>query len=180
MTGSSTCLGPEQARELGITLVPLRIHLAGEEHRDLSEISPAEVYALLRAGARITTSSATPGDYLGAFTAEPGPILCLTEGSGFSAGDGSARIAAEMTRDRRIEVVDTGTAAGGLRLLALAASRWAAEGRSLEDVAAQVRPILERIEMEVRRTEHRLHDIARNSFQAMLDEARSHSSGRTN
>lgn len=37
-----------------------------------------------------------------------------------------------------------------------------------------------RIEMEVRRAEHRLHDIARNSFQAMLDEARSHSSGRTN
>jgi type II secretory pathway pseudopilin PulG len=37
-----------------------------------------------------------------------------------------------------------------------------------------------RIEMEVRRAEHRLHDIARNSFEAMLDEARSHSPGRTN
>lgn len=29
-----------------------------------------------------------------------------------------------------------------------------------------------RIEMEVRRAEHRLHEIARNSFQAMLNEAR--------
>jgi hypothetical protein len=35
-----------------------------------------------------------------------------------------------------------------------------------------------RIEMEVRRAEHRLHDIARNSFQTMLDEARSHGFGR--
>lgn len=31
-----------------------------------------------------------------------------------------------------------------------------------------------RIEMEVRRAERRLHDIARSSFQAMLDEARAH------
>jgi hypothetical protein len=31
-----------------------------------------------------------------------------------------------------------------------------------------------RIEMEVRRAERRLHDIAHHSFQAMLEEARSH------
>lgn len=31
-----------------------------------------------------------------------------------------------------------------------------------------------RIEMEVRRAERRLHDVARNSFEAMLDEARTH------
>ncbi len=35
-----------------------------------------------------------------------------------------------------------------------------------------------RIEMEVRKAEHRLHDIARGSFQTMLDEARSHGFGR--
>ena len=35
-----------------------------------------------------------------------------------------------------------------------------------------------RIELEVRRAEHRLHDIASNSFQAMLEEARSHGHGR--
>ncbi len=35
-----------------------------------------------------------------------------------------------------------------------------------------------RIEMEVRRAERRLHDVARNSFQAMLDEARAHRHGR--
>jgi len=37
-----------------------------------------------------------------------------------------------------------------------------------------------RIEMEVRRAERRLHDIASNTFQAMLDEARAHHSRRTN
>ena len=35
-----------------------------------------------------------------------------------------------------------------------------------------------RIEMEVRRAERRLHDVASNSFQAMLDEARAHARGR--
>jgi hypothetical protein len=33
---------------------------------------------------------------------------------------------------------------------------------------------LARIELEVRRAERRLHDVARDSFAAMLDEARSH------
>ena len=35
-----------------------------------------------------------------------------------------------------------------------------------------------RIEMEVRRAERRLHDVASNSFRAMLDEARAHGHGR--
>jgi type II secretory pathway pseudopilin PulG len=35
-----------------------------------------------------------------------------------------------------------------------------------------------RIEMEVRRAERRLHDVASNSFQAMLEEARTHGRGR--
>ena len=52
-----------------------------------------------------------------------------------------------MARARAIEVIDSGTAAGGLRLLALAAGRRAAEDRPLQDVAAHVRPILDRVEM---------------------------------
>ena len=36
-----------------------------------------------------------------------------------------------------------------------------------------------RIELEVRRAERRLHDIAHHSFQAMLEEARSHDRGRS-
>lgn len=35
-----------------------------------------------------------------------------------------------------------------------------------------------RIELEVRRAERRLHDVASSSFQAMLDEARTHAHGR--
>ena len=34
-----------------------------------------------------------------------------------------------------------------------------------------------RIEMEVRRAERRLHDVASNTFRAMLDEARDHDRG---
>jgi hypothetical protein len=34
-----------------------------------------------------------------------------------------------------------------------------------------------RIELEVRRAERRLHDVARDSFVAMLDEARAHEPG---
>lgn len=36
-----------------------------------------------------------------------------------------------------------------------------------------------RIEMEVRRAERRIHDVASQSFQAMLDEARAHDHSQT-
>jgi hypothetical protein len=61
-------------------------------------------------------------------------------------------------------------------LLALLAV-LALAGLLVEDDEAAERA---RIEMEVRRAEHRLHDLARNSFKAMLDEARSKGSGQGN
>jgi len=46
-------------------------------------------------------------------------------------------------------------------------------------VAAESEYEKAKLEMDVRRAERRLHDIASNSFQTMLDEARSHGEGRT-
>lgn len=147
VVATSTCLTPEQADAAGITLVPLRVTFDGRDHRDMIDITPAEVYRLLRDGVVPTTASPTPGDYLAAFEARPGPVLCLTIGSTISAMEGAARLAAEDLPDRAIEVVETGTAAGGLRIVALAAARMAAAGMELRQLAARVREICDRVEM---------------------------------
>jgi DegV family protein with EDD domain len=147
VVATSTCLTLEQASELGITLVPLRIGVDGHDYRDMIDISPAELYRLLRDRVLPTTSAPAPGDYLRAFDSAPGPVLCLTVGSAISAMDDAARLAAGEAENQRVEVVETGTAAGGLRLVALAAARMAREGLSLDALARRVRAICDRVEM---------------------------------
>jgi len=73
--------------------------------------------------------------------------VCLTVGSRISAMDEAARLAAEAPGSGRVDVIETGTAAGGLRLVALAAARLAAEGLGLEEAGRRVRDICARIEM---------------------------------
>jgi len=147
VVATSTCLTLEQATELGITLVPLRIGVNGHDYRDMIDIGPAELYRLLRRGVMPTTASPSVGDYATAYEAAPGPVICLTVGTQISAMDAAARLAAEAAEAREVEVVETGTAAGGLRLVALAAARLAGEGLGLEQLAARVRDICGRVEM---------------------------------
>jgi DegV family protein with EDD domain len=147
VVATSTCLTVDQASELGITLVPLRVGVDGRDYRDMIDIGPAELYRLLRQGVMPTTASPSVGDYASAFEAAPGPVLCLTVGSRISAMDSAARLAAEATGTRDVEIVETGTAAGGLRLVALAAARLAGDGLALEPLGERVRAICAHVEM---------------------------------
>jgi DegV family protein with EDD domain len=147
VVATSICLTVEQAAERGITLVPLRIGVDGRDYRDVIDIGPSELYRLLRRGVVPTTAAPSVGDYAAAYEAAPGPVLCLTVGGRISAMDAAARLAAEATETRRVEVVETQTAAGGLRLVALAAARLAGDGLKLEQLASRVREICGRVEM---------------------------------
>jgi DegV family protein with EDD domain len=147
VVASSTCLTPEQARQAGITLVPLRVSVNGHDYRDMVDVGPTELYRLLRDGVVPRTAAPTIGDYAAAFDAEPGPVVCLTVGGRISAMDDAARLAAEAVGNDGVDVIETGTAAGGLRLVALAAARLAAEGLDLEAAGRRVRDICARVEM---------------------------------
>jgi DegV family protein with EDD domain len=147
VVATSTCITVELAAERGITLVPLRIGVDGRDHRDMIDVGPSELYRMLRQGVIPTTAAPSVGDYAMAYEAAPGPVLCLTVGSRISAMDAAARLAADATETRRVEVVETGTAAGGLRLVALAAARLAGEGLGLERLTDRVREICGRVEM---------------------------------
>lgn len=147
VVATSTCLTPEQAGEAGITLVPLRISVDGRDYRDMIDVTPTELYRMVRRRVLPTTAAPTMGDYVTAFDAEPGPVLCLTVGSRISAMDEAARLAAEASANDQVEVVETGTAAGGLRLVALAAARLAATGLDPAALAQRVRDVCARVEM---------------------------------
>lgn len=144
---SGACLPASQGEAPWVRVVPMSIEVDGRVLRDGIDISSEELYQLLgRDGALPTSSSPSPGDYLDAFrsTLEPG-VICLTIPAGFSTMDRSARLASEMLAQegssKRVEVIDTGTAAGGFTLVAEAAARACAAGLALEEVARRVREV---------------------------------------
>ena len=125
-----------------MTVVPMSIEIDGHSLRDGIDITSDEFYARLsQPGPLPTSSSPSPGEYLTAFREAPaGDILCLTIPARFSTMGRSARLAAEMLKEeqpgKRVEVLDTGTAAGGFTLVADAAAAACGAGLALERVTA--------------------------------------------
>jgi DegV family protein with EDD domain len=144
---TSTCIERSLAEELDITLVPLHLTLDGRDLRDLEDVVPSEVYRALRGGAKITTSSASAGEYLEAFRKAGGAVFCPTVAANMSAMHEAATMAAKLLEDVDVSVVDSGTAAGGLRLIALAAAGMAKQGIGLAEIEARVKTISDRIEV---------------------------------
>lgn len=144
---SGACLPAAPGPGAAVTVVPMAIEIDGRSLRDGIDITSDEFYSRLeQPGPLPTSSSPSPGDYLAAFREAPArDILCLTIPARFSTMIRSATVAAEMLREeqpaRRVEVVDTGTAAGGFTLVADAAAAACAAGLPLERVAAYTREV---------------------------------------
>ncbi len=147
---SSTCLDEAEAARLGITVVPLQLVIDGRTYRDVVDILRRDFYRSLRAGHSVhTTASPSVGDYLRAFRETPGDVLCLTVAASISSMFQNAQIAAGLVREerlgRRVGVVDTGTAAAGLRLLAVEAGRLAAQGCDLDEAVERATSLAPRV-----------------------------------
>jgi len=146
---SSTCLDPETARDLGITVAPMQLVIDGRAYRDLVELTPEDFYRSLRSNARAVHSTSSPsvGEYVRAFEAAAGDVLCLTVAGRLSSMVQSASVAAESVQGKEIRVLDSGTAAGGLRLLALRAAARARQGATLDEIAADVQRLAPHVRM---------------------------------
>ncbi len=144
---SGACLAPALGEAPWVQIVPMSIEIDGRVMRDGVDITSDELYRRLQEpGALPTSSSPSPGDYLNAFrSCAAQSIVCLTIPARFSMMDKSARLAAEMLRSeqprRRVEVIDTGTAAGGFTLVAEACARACAEGLDLDAVVEHTRAV---------------------------------------
>ena len=126
-----------------------------EVYLDGIDISPTDFYRAQRdSSSTTTTSSPSPAAFADAF-ADAGVtgnhILCLTVASRFSSSADSARAGAQLTAaslpNTRIEVLESGTAAGGEALVALEAWRAARSGKSLDEVMATAREIISRVRL---------------------------------
>jgi DegV family protein with EDD domain len=116
--------------------------------------SDDELYARLRRGERATTSTPSPGDYLGAFE-RLGPgleaIVCLTIPARWSGTHASALLASRMFAEDHpapvIEVIETPTAAAGYGLVARLAAALCGTGADCRTVRARVIEAAEDVRM---------------------------------
>jgi DegV family protein with EDD domain len=140
VTDSTSDIDPSRARELGVTVVPLFVVWGDRSYRDYLDLTRPDFYQKLASEKTLPmTSQPTAVMFEEAFRepAERGQdILCLTISSQLSGTINAARAGAQRFPDRRIEVFDSQSAAGGLGMQVERACALAAAGSSLTQALA--------------------------------------------
>ena len=135
LTDSTSDIMPQEARERGLALVPLRVAFGEELFRDNMDITHQEFYAkLAQSEALPTTSQPTPDDFLPFFEAardNGDQLICILLSGGLSGTVQSATIAKDIADYDGIYVVDSCQAVIGLRLLVDLACVLREEGKCI-------------------------------------------------
>lgn len=155
ITDTSACLPQDLIYKYSIEVVPLQFVINGSSYLDGIDISPAQFYAMLPGLRKLpTTSPSSPGRYLQAFNEVAKhcvDLLCITLSKNFSGMFDAANEAAELAKQSfekaKIEILDSGTAAGAHGLVVLEAARAAASGKNLHHVIEIARSIMSRVHL---------------------------------
>ena len=153
VTDSTCCVPSDLVEQLGIRIVPLLIIHQGKSHRDWYDISPTEVYRIMREKNDLpTTSTPSAGDFLDSYR-ELGRshegIVCITltglQSKTFEAAVMARDRAVEAVPDTQIEVIDSRAVAGALGFVVLEAARAAGRGAGVAETAEIARGMIARV-----------------------------------
>lgn len=146
----STCDLPHDLfEELSIGVVTLYVLLGETSYREWQEITPEEVVAWSnKTDKSPTTSAPTVEDFLKAF--EPcakkrQDIVFIGTSSETTATCQVAKIAADMVKGVKIEIVDGRSISGGTACIAYKAAKLAQTGASHETIVEQIADIIPRV-----------------------------------
>jgi len=143
VTDSAAALPAELVERHRIAVVPMWLTIGGESVREgerpLSELLGDE---------RVATSGPAPGEFEEAIRSRltDDGVLVLTIAASLSGTNEAATVAAAQLGDD-VRVVDTATAAGGEALVVLAAAAAAERGASLDEVEAEAKDVVERVQL---------------------------------
>lgn len=140
VTDSTADLPQEVVDELDITVVPLTVLFGQETYKDGVEITRDEFFERLVNGTVLPrTSQPSVGDFVEVYkklSDEGYEIVSVHVSDKLSGTMNSARLAAEEVPGAKITIVDSGTAALALGLVAKATGEAAKAGKAHNDVAA--------------------------------------------
>lgn len=150
VTDSTADMPPDVVETLGITILPLTIHLGQKILRDGVDITPADfVQRMARAATPPRTSAPTQAQFdeiYNELTKGGGEVVSIHVSSKLSQTYHNAQRAAMPLLGRsKISVIDSRLITVGLGMLVTAAGRAAAQGASLDEVVKLVRGMIPRI-----------------------------------
>lgn len=150
---SVCCLSKEVAEEYDICIVPLEIVHEGRSYRDGVDITPNEVYKIMRKKENLpTTSTASVGDFLNAYrqmSRKAESILCITltslQSKVFEAASTARQVAKDEIPGTNIEVFDSRAVGSALGFIGREAARVASEGGGMDETIAAARDMMGRV-----------------------------------
>ena len=153
LTDSTCCLPPELVEQYDICVVPLEIIYEGKSYRDGIDMTPGEVYKIMRKRQNMpTTSTASAGDFLNAYRQlgqEAESILCITltslQSMTFDAASAAKEIAKEEIPNTAVEVFDSRAVSGALGFIVLEAARVASQGANLGQAVEAARNMMGKV-----------------------------------
>jgi len=142
ITDSTCCLPTELVKKYDIRLVPIYVVYKGKSYRDGVDMTPGEVYKIMRRKKDLpTTSTPSAGDFLNAYreaSQKAESVVCITltslQSKTFEAAVVAKEQAKEAIPNTTIEVIDSRAAAGALGFIVLEAARAANQGAELSQV----------------------------------------------
>lgn len=150
VTDSSSGLSPDEARPLGIAIIPMHIEIAGQSYREGVDLSLPEYHRLIGNGSQPTeTRPPTVQEFHDLFRTlarESDEVIAVLLSSRLSATTSIARRAAESYLGRaRLTVIDSRLTATPLGWLALAAGEAAAAGVDAAEIVRLLRAMIPRM-----------------------------------
>ena len=153
VTDSTCCLPREVVEQNEIRIVPIYIIYQGHSYHDGVDITPGEVYKIMRRKKEFpTTSTPSIGDFLEAYSQmsrQKDKIICITLTGVQSKTYEAALLARDKARETlpgiNIEVLDSGAVAGALGFIVLEAARKAVQGADLTTVIEAARNMMGRV-----------------------------------
>ena len=145
VTDSCSDLPQEEAKQLGITVVPVYLRFGDEVYRDGVDIDSREFYRkLVTSSVHPSTAAPSPGDFAKVYeeaAQETGEIASIHVTSKHSAVCDAALLGKEIAEKKgcRIEVIDSKGVTMWQGLVAIAAAKAAEAGYSLNQVVDRVR-----------------------------------------
>jgi DegV family protein with EDD domain len=152
---STCCLPSEILKKYEITLVPIIINHNDKSYRDGIDISPREVYRIMREKDELPkTSTPSPQDFLDTYrrlSEQAESIFCITLTGLLSRIYGTAQTARDIARESlpntKIEVFDSKAAAGAFGFMVLESARTASQGGTLEQVIETASNMMEKVQL---------------------------------
>ena len=150
VTDSACDLPGELVEEHGIDVVPLTIRFGAEELVDRRDLNPRQFWERVASSPQLPeTAAPSPGAFEEAYrrAADAGAdgVVCVTISAALSATYQAATVAAQAVEASiPVRVVDTRTVTLAQGLIAVAAARAGAAGRSVDEVAGVAEDLVPR------------------------------------